>query len=94
MVMVSSCAQEVPLPDNADPELRSGSEVFRQKCASCHGVDGGGALGPSLQAIDERLELEEQRAVLLAGRKAMPSFANTLSDTDIDAVLRYTREIL
>lgn len=93
-LVFASCAQEVSLPDDADPELRSGADVFRSKCSSCHGADGGGGIGPSLRQIEDRLDDVAQRDVVVDGVKSMPSFANTLSETDIDAVVRFTREIL
>lgn len=93
-MLLSSCAQEAELPADADPELRAGADVFRARCASCHGADGGGAIGPGLRDIEARLDDDGQREVVVAGRKTMPSFGNVLSDADIDAVVRYTREIL
>ncbi|MDZ7733785.1 MAG: c-type cytochrome [Acidimicrobiia bacterium] len=40
---------------------RSGEEVFSASCASCHGPDGGGGLGPDLEGVAERLTREEHR---------------------------------
>lgn len=94
VLSLGGCADEIELPANADPELRAGADVFRARCASCHGADGGGAIGPALSDIDARLDREAQRAVVVDGRNAMPSFSATLSEADIDAVVRYTREIL
>ena len=93
-LLFSGCASEVALPADADPELRTGAEVFRARCSSCHGADGGGAIGPSLSEIETRLDDDAQRAVVVTGRNTMPSFGSTLSESDIDAVVRYTREIL
>lgn len=94
VLSLSGCAQEIELPANADPELRSGADVYRARCSSCHGADGGGAIGPALSNIDDRLDSEAQRSVVVDGRRSMPSFGATLSEADIDAVVRYTREIL
>ncbi|MFT7473275.1 MAG: mono/diheme cytochrome c family protein [Verrucomicrobiales bacterium] len=93
-LIASGCAQEVGLPDDADAELIAGQDVFRARCAQCHGVDGGGGIGFSLRAIEDRLTDVEQRSVVVDGRKAMPSFRLTLTEGDIEAVVRYTREIL
>jgi mono/diheme cytochrome c family protein len=93
-LMASGCAQEIGLPDDADAELINGQTVFRARCAQCHGVDGGGGIGLSLRAIEDRLTDVEQRSVVVDGRKAMPSFRFTLSESDIEAVVRYTREVL
>ena len=93
-LLFSGCAGDVALPEDADAELRAGADVFRARCASCHGADGGGAIGPSLSEIETRLEDDAQRAVVVTGRNTMPSFGNTLSESDLDAVVRYVREIL
>lgn len=93
-LLFSACASEVALPADVDPELRAGADVYRARCASCHGADGGGAIGPSLSEIETRLDDDAQRDVVVTGLNTMPSFGNTLSQSDIDAVVRYTREIL
>jgi mono/diheme cytochrome c family protein len=93
-LLLSGCASEVALPADAEPELRAGADVYRARCASCHGADGAGAIGPSLSEIETRLDDNGQREIVVTGRNAMPSFGNTLSESDIDAVVRYTREIL
>lgn len=82
------------MPDDADAELRTGADVYRARCSSCHGAGGGGGLGPSLARIEDRLDDAEQRSVVEVGRRTMPAFSNVLSPADIDAVVRYTREIL
>lgn len=93
MTALSACADEIELPANADPELRAGAEVYSARCSSCHGADGGGAIGPSLTGIDDRLDPAAIREVVVQGRRAMPSFSATLSEDDLDAVVRYTSEI-
>ena len=92
--LVSACAEEVALPADADPQLIEGAEVFRNSCARCHGASGRGGIGPTLQQIETKLDDAAQRDVVVNGRKTMPRFGSTLSDGEIDAVVRYTREIL
>lgn len=80
-----------------DQELVLGRDVFARRCASCHGVSGGGGAGPKLSdgaVVMAYPDADDQRHVIVNGRKAMPSFANRLSDEEIDAVVRYTREVL
>lgn len=93
-LLLSACAQEIALPDDADDELRSGAEVFRARCARCHGPDGGGGIGKSLRGVAERLTDEEQLVLIMNGKGTMPRFDSVLSDADMTAVIRYTREIL
>ena len=90
----AACSGEIALPDDADEELIAGSEVFRASCARCHGLSGGGGIGLSLRGVDTRLTDDEQWAVVAEGRRRMPAFQATLSEEDIDAVVRYTREVL
>ena len=92
--LLSACSGEIALPDDADDQLINGSLVFRARCAQCHGVDGRGGIGLSLERIEERLTDAEQRDVVLQGRRRMPSFSNSVSGDDISAVVRYTREVL
>lgn len=91
---MASCAQAIELPDNADEELRLGADVYEARCSRCHGADGGGGIGPSLRGVATRLTPEDQLGVVVNGRNSMPSFSAVLSDSDIEAVVRYQREIL
>ena len=94
MALLAGCAEEPTLPDNADPQLRLGQEIYRQRCQSCHSPDGGGGIGPSVQDIEERLDDASQVAIVVEGRRSMPRFGSVLSDEEIAAVVRYTREFL
>jgi mono/diheme cytochrome c family protein len=94
LVALVACAEQPALPENADPELRLGQEIYRQRCQSCHGPSGGGGIGPSVRNIEERLDDEAQIAVVVNGRKSMPRFATLLDNEEIAAVVRYTREFL
>lgn len=81
----------------ADPQLDLGREVYAERCASCHGVDGGGAFGPGLgggKVVERFPRVEEHRAVVVEGRGSMPAWGERLSDEEIDAVVRYERELL
>lgn len=92
-LMVTGCGESVVLPDDADAELISGFDIYRARCATCHGQTGGGGLGKPLVAIEDRLSEEEQQTVISEGRNRMPRFDGILSDSDIKAVIRFTREI-
>ncbi len=70
-----------------------GEKVYAANCAACHQANGKGA-GPILpldgSAIVQDADKTKQIHVLLAGRNAMPSWKQ-LSDTDIAAVISYTK---
>ncbi len=80
------------------PGSAVGATVFAERCAACHGADGSGAVGPPLTAevITERFpDPDDQEAVVRAGVEGrMPAFGDVLSDAEIEAVVRYTREEL
>lgn len=64
-------------------------QLFAQHCASCHGPDRLGAMGPALLPENlSRLKPETARNVIAGGRIAtqMPAFEHTLSPEAIDAL--------
>ena len=95
LVVLTACGGGGPtLPPDAAPELRLGQEIYRQRCQSCHGSNGGGGIGPSVREVETRLDDEAQLSVVVNGRKNMPRFDSVLTDEEISAVVRYTREVL
>ena len=95
----SSGAPEVPLgPDGKpDQELTVGRDVWSQRCVSCHGKDGGGNSGPKLsdgKVVEVFPDPVEQKQLILEGGNGMPAFTGKLSDSETEAVVRYTREVL
>lgn len=87
-----------PTGDQADDQgLLDGREVYASNCATCHGLEGDGGQGPKLSDGDiaERYpDIEEQIDVVTNGRNQMPAFGGDLSDTEIENVARYEREVL
>ena len=84
-------------PDpGSDPELRLGREVWTANCAGCHGGDGRGGIGPRLagRVAEKYPDPAEQEAVVRKGRGSMPAWEGALTDEQIAAVVRYTREVL
>jgi high-affinity iron transporter len=91
----------VPSPAVA-PSLARGLDVYRERCASCHGSDGRGdgpnAAGlspppanladPQVMGAKTRLDLYRQLLLGVAGT-AMPSFEQTLTEDDRWAVAAY-----
>jgi cytochrome c oxidase subunit 2 len=70
-----------------------GEKVYAANCAACHQPNGKGA-GP-IKALDgsaivQDADKSKQIQVLLNGRNAMPAWKQ-LSDTDIAAVISYTK---
>ncbi len=75
----------------------AGAGIYSASCARCHGPDGDGGNGPALSGgrmVEEYPDIADQIAVIVDGRGAMPSFADTLSSEEIEIVARYEREDL
>ncbi len=70
-----------------------GEKVYAANCAACHQANGKGA-GPIKALDDSALVLDADKSkeidILLNGRNAMPAWKQ-LSDTDIAAVISYTK---
>ncbi|HLO96549.1 MAG TPA: c-type cytochrome, partial [Burkholderiaceae bacterium] len=70
-------------------EVPSGAALYRQHCASCHGAERTGGMGPALLPESlERLRKPEALAVIRNGRAAtqMPAFGARLGEAEIQAL--------
>jgi mono/diheme cytochrome c family protein len=95
----ASTAPEVPAgPDGVqDQALVAGRDIYARRCASCHGVSGGGGRAPRLsdgEVLEAYPDAEDQIAMVADGRGGMPAFADVLDRGELEAVVRYTREVL
>lgn len=97
-VGVSSCVgAETPEVSGDDPVLVQGRELYIRQCQSCHGAAGGGGRGPKLaegQILERFPDAESTIAIVSDGRNAMPAFSGRLTADEIEAVVRFTREVL
>jgi mono/diheme cytochrome c family protein/rhodanese-related sulfurtransferase len=76
-------------------DIALGEEIYADNCAVCHGENGEGEIGPAI-GNPAMLSLNTDaflRYAIESGRDdtAMPSFANTLSSDEIDAVTAFLR---
>ena len=74
-----------------------GERIYNTHCASCHGAEGEGKVGPAIGngvVVDAYPFVSRQIAVVTDGRAAMPSFATTLTPEQIEAVVLFEREQL
>ena len=82
---------------SGDRVLLEGRTVYAKYCASCHGVAGGGGAGTAFvgrRLLQDLPVAAEQATLIRKGQAVMPSFGETLTRGQIDAVVRYTREVL
>ncbi|MBR7794166.1 cytochrome c oxidase subunit II [Undibacterium sp. FT147W] len=77
-----------------DELKQRGEKVYAANCVACHQATGKGVPG-AFPALDGSLIVNgvkvDQVGILLNGKNAMPSWKSTLSDTEIAAVITYTR---
>jgi mono/diheme cytochrome c family protein len=85
-----------------NPTQAVGRHVFDANCARCHEPYSGHALhGPSLHDLYKKeflrngMPANDDRIteVIVRGRAKMPAFGNTLSDSQIDALLAYLKTL-
>lgn len=76
-----------------------GAEVYKAKCASCHGADGAGAMAKKLGSRDlnsadfQKSSDADVEAVIAKGKGKMPGYEGKLSKDEITAVTKYIRTL-
>ena len=60
--------------------------LFASNCSTCHGQNGQGGRGPSLQSETDQAKVQNQ---IHNGGQIMPPFAGTLSDSQITALTQF-----
>lgn len=79
-------------------QIKKGREVFSVRCASCHGPNGEGLIGPSLTDttwIHGKGSLEDiaQTAYNGVNEKGMPAWGNILKPEEFYAVVVYVKTL-
>ncbi|AMV12246.1 cytochrome C551 [Geobacillus thermoleovorans] len=62
-------------------------QIFKQNCASCHGQDLSGGVGPNLQKVGSKYSKDEIKNIIVNGRGAMP--AGIIKGEDADKVAEW-----
>ena len=97
LVLVACSVTQTPSVPSGDPVLEDGRAIYIRNCASCHGSAGDGGQGPKLsegKMMVEFEEISEQIDLVADGQGGMPAFSGRLTDEEIEAVVRFTREVL
>ncbi|ARI76529.1 cytochrome c551 [Halobacillus mangrovi] len=68
---------------NVDAE--AAEQAFQQNCASCHGGDLGGGMGPSLQQVGSKYSAEDIVGIIKNGKGSMPA-QEQVSDEDAQLI--------
>ena len=72
----------------------TGPAIYKAYCATCHGVDGQGGVGPQLGAgvvAQKYPNIDDQIAVVTNGKGTMPSWRGRLTPSQIRNVVVYER---
>lgn len=88
-------AQDRAFSKETEALFRTGGDIYRTKCAKCHGRDGEGQRSghdsaPRLAGNFVRLAASEVASQVIKGGAYMPPFGD-LSDREIAAVVTYVR---
>jgi len=74
----------------APDQLQHGKQTFEANCSTCHGLDGGGAMGPNIQGVPFRLGVDRVANVIKNGMPGgMPPFSGQLDANEIQQVVGY-----
>ncbi|HEY5899487.1 MAG TPA: cytochrome c [Burkholderiales bacterium] len=78
-------------------DIVRGGELYRQHCASCHGMQGM-STWPGAPSFARREAMLQPDGTLVdrirAGRNAMPAYRGILTDRDILSIVTYTRTLM
>jgi len=89
------------VPPRSVAQTGPGEDIYRAKCASCHGLDGAGqtAMGRALKIRDLRSEDVQKQTdadlirILAKGKNKMPAFDGKLKKEQIEQLVVYLREL-
>jgi mono/diheme cytochrome c family protein len=80
-------AQKTPDANTKKPTaVASGAEIYKTKCAMCHGSDGNLGIGGAKKLTESQLDLAALKTQIKKGKGTMPPFETQLSAEEIDAV--------
>lgn len=79
----------------------SGADVFKAKCAMCHGADGSASTGmgkslglkPLSSPDVQKMSDADMTALITNGKGKMPAYKGKLSDAEISAVVKFVRTL-
>jgi len=95
---VGGCtAGSVPEAPANEPVLQMGQEIYASSCRGCHRPNGAGGSGPRLnegRMLEQFPDINDQIARVRDGKGGMPAFGERYTAEEIEAVVRYTREVL
>lgn len=76
---------------DATVDVAAAEDAYKSSCASCHGQDLEGGVGPELDAIGSSMSADEIEDIIINGAGSMP--AGLLSGDDATAVAQWLAEM-
>lgn len=76
-----------------------GEDVYKAKCAMCHGADGAGAMAKKMGSRDlnsadvQKMSDADLTTVISGGKGKMTGFKGKLTDAQISDVVKYVRTL-
>ncbi len=89
----------VALPTEAPAQTLSlqGAEIYTELCAQCHGVDGGGGVGPALNSSDFQANNTDQQILDIVSKghssSAMIAWGKILTAGQLNELVTYIRQL-
>ena len=88
-----------PKPEVTAQLIEHGKSVYLQNCAACHGADGRGhsPMGKALHVKDlasddvQKQSDEALEKIIVDGKGKMAGFKGKLSESDVDALVKFIR---
>jgi len=89
-IVLAGCSSDQTATGDA-PIIQTGAEVFAANCASCHGQDATGAIGPNLHNLS--LSKEQIATTVQNGKGRMPALGATLTAAQQEQVVNYVASL-
>jgi len=86
---LAGCGNGGPANSTAADGPSDAQVIYKQNCLSCHGGDLEGKMGPNLQAVGEKYELNELQAIIMNGQGRMPAFKKRLDEQEITVLAEW-----
>lgn len=82
-VSAAACAQST---SQLSPDLETGRDTYREKCATCHGGNGEGGAGPALSGVIETFSScdDQMQWISLGSQRFMSEVGPTYGDQDTE----------
>ena len=78
-------------PTTTTTQFVSAIDIYAGSCASCHGVDAEGAIGPPLVGLS--ISGEELAETVVEGKGSMPDFSGVLGSEEVAALVEFLQTL-